>query len=125
MRDGTFVILRMGREAIPIDKMANKRILDCLPNSAKYYIAEKKILSQVDHDKLGLKSSKRLYKHRTMLTDDIANRIFCGAVKCRPVIKQLKKRSVEFVDGTIVDDVDAIICATGYNVTFPYIDIVA
>nr|XP_006815033.1 PREDICTED: dimethylaniline monooxygenase [N-oxide-forming] 2-like [Saccoglossus kowalevskii] len=80
------------------------------------------VLSETNHESLGLKSSKPMYKHRRMVNDEIANRIFCGAVECKPVIQQLNKRSVKFVDGTVVDDVDAIICATGYNVTCPYLD---
>ncbi|XP_006815032.1 dimethylaniline monooxygenase [N-oxide-forming] 2-like [Saccoglossus kowalevskii] len=122
MRDGTFVIRRMGSKAIPIHERTHKRVMKLLPVAVRNYALETLVLSELNHTRMGLKSSKPMYKHRVMINDEIANRIFCGAVECKPVIQQLNKRSVKFVDGTVVDDVDAVICATGYNATFPYLD---
>ncbi|XP_006818115.1 dimethylaniline monooxygenase [N-oxide-forming] 2-like [Saccoglossus kowalevskii] len=121
MRDGTWLLQRMGSGA-PLDMTRNRRIYEQLPESVMNMISQKIVLSQVNHDKLGLKSNRPLHRHVVMINDDIANRIFCGAVKCKTAIKQLTRNSVEFVDGTVVDDVDAVVCATGYNLTFPYID---
>jgi len=45
--------------------------------------------------------------------DDLPSRILSGRVQVRPGIARLMPSGVRFTDGTYVDDVDAVICATG------------
>jgi dimethylaniline monooxygenase (N-oxide forming) len=40
----------------------------------------------------------------------------------KPDIKRLTKTGVEFVDGTVVENVDLIVTATGYVFGFPYLE---
>ncbi|WP_040517643.1 flavin-containing monooxygenase [Gordonia neofelifaecis] len=49
-------------------------------------------------------------------------RLGSGDVTPKPNISRLDGRTVHFDDGTRVDDVDFLICATGYNITFPFFD---
>lgn len=48
-------------------------------------------------------------------------RLGSGDVVAKPDIDRVDGETVHFVDGTSVD-VDVIICATGYNITFPFFD---
>ena len=48
-------------------------------------------------------------------------RVGCGDVIVKPNIAQKAGKQVRFADGT-VEDVDAIIYATGYNIPFPFLD---
>jgi dimethylaniline monooxygenase (N-oxide forming) len=43
-----------------------------------------------------------------------------GTVACRPAIASIRGRTVTFTDGS-TETVDAIICATGYDVDIPYL----
>ena len=54
-------------------------------------------------------------------SDQIRLRIAAGAVAVRPGIERLERDRVVFVDGTSVK-ADLIVWATGYNVTFPFLD---
>src|SRR5205807_3061115 len=43
-----------------------------------------------------------------------------GRIRVKPQVRRLAGEEVEFVDGT-VQSVDAIICATGYVISFPFL----
>ncbi|XP_070582145.1 flavin-containing monooxygenase 5-like isoform X2 [Ptychodera flava] len=122
MRDGTWVVLRMGPGAMTSDQIANKRFNHVIPDSLRQFIVEKIVQSKIDHEKLGLKSSRRMFSGSVMVNDDIHNRIFCGSLKCKPEIQSFSKHGVKFVDGSEVNDLDAVVFATGYNIEFPFID---
>ena len=55
------------------------------------------------------------------ISNEIHTRLGSGDVLPKPNIKELKGDSVEFEDGS-VEKVDAIIYATGYNISFPFFD---
>lgn len=55
------------------------------------------------------------------ISDDLASRIICGKVKVKEDVKSFSTSSVEFVDGT-VEDIDAVIFATGYHIRFPFME---
>jgi len=48
-----------------------------------------------------------------VVNDDLPSRILSGSVQVRPGIARLTPTGVEFTDGSFVDDVAAVICATG------------
>ena len=43
----------------------------------------------------------------------MAGRVLAGYVELRPNISKVTARAVEFVDGSVLDDVDVIIMGTG------------
>ncbi len=47
--------------------------------------------------------------------------IAAGRIACRPAIERAAGREVTFTDGS-VERVDAIVCATGYELDLPYLD---
>ncbi|MDX2233077.1 MAG: NAD(P)-binding domain-containing protein [Hyphomonadaceae bacterium] len=53
------------------------------------------------------------------VSGEFLTRAGCGDIKMKPAIKALEGARVRFVDDT-VEDVDAIIYATGYNISFPF-----
>ena len=57
-----------------------------------------------------------------MVSDAIGDRIFCGKVQCRPGVRRFTRHGVEFEDGTVVDKLDAVVFATGYELQFEFID---
>ena len=55
------------------------------------------------------------------LCQDYLPRVAAGRIVCRPAIASVSGRRVTFTDGTTAT-VDAIVCATGYDVDVPYLD---
>nr|XP_054769521.1 dimethylaniline monooxygenase [N-oxide-forming] 2-like [Lytechinus pictus] len=49
-------------------------------------------------------------------------RIWCGALQAKPNIARFTESDVIFFDGTVVENVDVVIFATGYEFKFPFID---
>ena len=54
------------------------------------------------------------------LCQDYLAQVRDGSVICRPAIASIHGRTVTFADGS-ADSVDAIVCATGYDVDLPYL----
>ena len=54
------------------------------------------------------------------VSGEFLTRAGCGDVTIKPNIAEKAGRQVKFTDGS-VEDVDAIIYATGYNITFPFL----
>jgi cation diffusion facilitator CzcD-associated flavoprotein CzcO len=55
------------------------------------------------------------------VSSEINLRLGSGDVVIKPSIAQLDERKIRFADGS-VEDVDVIIYATGYNISFPFFD---
>jgi cation diffusion facilitator CzcD-associated flavoprotein CzcO len=55
------------------------------------------------------------------LCQDYLTQVADGSIVCRPAIAAIDGRVVTFIDGSI-ETVDAIVCATGYDVEIPYLD---
>ena len=55
------------------------------------------------------------------VSGEFLTRAGCGDVHMKPNIAEKMGKQVKFTDGS-VEDVDAIIYATGYNITFPFLD---
>jgi dimethylaniline monooxygenase (N-oxide forming) len=72
--------------------------------------------------RVGLKEPKDpLYMRHPTISHEIHNRLIHGDIIPKGNIKELRGDRVEFEDGS-VEDVDAIIYATGYNITFPFFE---
>jgi dimethylaniline monooxygenase (N-oxide forming) len=55
------------------------------------------------------------------LCQDYLTQVRDGAIVCRPGIARVEDHDVTFTDGS-TDSVEAIICATGYDLDIPYLD---
>ncbi len=56
-----------------------------------------------------------------MVNDDLPNRILSGTVSVKPNIQEFRGSSVVFEDGTVEDDIDLVVFATGYTFSFPFL----
>jgi cation diffusion facilitator CzcD-associated flavoprotein CzcO len=55
------------------------------------------------------------------VSGEFLTRAGCGDIKFKPAIKALEGKRVRFADDS-VEDVDAIVFATGYRISFPFFD---
>ncbi len=56
-----------------------------------------------------------------MVNDDLPNRILSGTVSVKPNVQEFRGSSVVFEDGTVEDDIDLVVFATGYTFSFPFL----
>ena len=62
-----------------------------------------------------------MWKEHATLSQELLPYIGHGYISVKPDVKELRGNKVAFVDGS-EEDIDAIIYATGYNITFPFLD---
>jgi cation diffusion facilitator CzcD-associated flavoprotein CzcO len=55
------------------------------------------------------------------VSGEFLTRVGCGDVKVKPNIERFEGRNVRFTDGS-VEPIDIVVYATGYNVSFPFLD---
>jgi len=77
-------------------------------------------LSRGDQRKFGIRRPEhRLGHEHPTLSQDLPRMSAEGRVDVRPDVQRIDGDTVHFIDGSSAD-VDVIICATGYHVSFPY-----
>nr|XP_006823412.1 PREDICTED: dimethylaniline monooxygenase [N-oxide-forming] 5-like [Saccoglossus kowalevskii] len=115
MRNGTLVFPRIGVQCIPWDLLSSRSVVDrgrILDKISKWRIQ--------DHTKIGLQCSEPATAS-IMANDDIQDRIVQGKLEPVVGIEKLGKNSVTLVDGRILDDIGAVVFATGYKIAFPFL----
>jgi cation diffusion facilitator CzcD-associated flavoprotein CzcO len=60
------------------------------------------------------------FEKRVVLNDEILERCGSGAIRAKPGVRRLLGSKVEFEDGS-VEEIDVIIAATGYRLSFPFL----
>ncbi|XP_061744140.1 flavin-containing monooxygenase 5-like [Nerophis ophidion] len=123
-RRGAWIFYRVGTNGIPMD-MSFSRLLRTvqrfLPFNLMCGLAEKWLNQKFDHNLYNLRPNHRLFSQHPTVNDDLPNRILSGTVQVKPNIRGFHGSSVEFVDGSVVEDVDLVVFATGYSFSFPFL----
>lgn len=63
----------------------------------------------------------KVFQEHPTVSSELLNLLGHGKIQIRPGIEQLENQWVEFTDGRR-EEFDAIICATGYDIRFPFLD---
>uniref|UniRef100_A0A8C5KVZ2 Flavin-containing monooxygenase n=1 Tax=Jaculus jaculus TaxID=51337 RepID=A0A8C5KVZ2_JACJA len=82
---------------------------------------ENKLNSRFNHANYGLQATHRILDYKTVFSDDLPNHIITGRVLMKTNVKEFTETSAIFEDGT-EESIDAVIFATGYNFSFPFLD---
>ncbi len=80
----------------------------------------KKTLGRMEDYGLPKPDHEPLEAHPSV-SGEFLTRAGCGDIKFKPAIQRLEGRQVRFADGS-VEDVDAIVFATGYDMRFPFFE---
>ncbi|XP_046562089.1 flavin-containing monooxygenase 5-like [Haliotis rubra] len=125
-RRGTWVLNRIATNGIPGDFLLNTRwfntIRHAMPEETLSNILKKPLNKRFDHELYSLMPKHSVFAQHPTVNDDMPNRIATGSLKIKADIKRFTKTGVEFIDGTVEDDIDVIILATGYKFGFPFMD---
>jgi len=117
VRNGAWFVRRVWHNGQPLDLTLFTRfamfLFHLLPVSVVCNEIRKQIDSRFDHSLYALKPDFHLLASPFVTNDDLPSRILSGSVQVRPGIARLMPTGVRFTDGTCVDDIDAVICATG------------
>ena len=124
-RRGTWIYNRVADKGMPIDMSEINRfntiLAQLMPNVANDVI-EKKINQKFDHAAYSLKPKHRVFSQHPMVNDDLPNRIISGRVIIKSNVTEFTETGVRFDDGTLEDNIDTVIFATGYLFGFPFLD---
>ncbi|XP_071155436.1 flavin-containing monooxygenase 5-like [Mytilus edulis] len=125
-RSGSWVIQRIGDKGMPFDMLGTTRAVQyfqkCLPLSLLNSLTERQINARFDHEKYGIKPNYPPRAQDPLISDEFHLKIANGLVQIRPNVKHFTETRVVFVDGSVYDDIDVVIFATGYKIGFPYVD---
>ena len=83
---------------------------------------KKKMNYRFDHKKYSIEPSYGPFAAHPTVNDELPNKLVAGTVKVKADIAEFKETSVKFVDGTVEEDIDAVVLATGYVFGFPFMD---
>lgn len=119
---GAWVISRLEKRGLPWDQHVETRFFQNLPTKIKEWLAMRSAQKRFDHETYGLLPRHGILNAPTVISDDLPLRIATGTIKLRPGVSYFTKEGVVFTDGTRVDDLDAVISCTGYNIGFEFLN---
>ena len=120
-RDGSWLLPRAYGNGLPADLQLTRFISSLFRSLLSSVVSgkcEKLANARLDHVLYGIQPSHSILTRPMVVNDDLPSRILSGSVQVRPGIDRLTSSGVQFTDGTCVDDVSTIICATGNSVIF-------
>ncbi|KAM6963225.1 flavin-containing monooxygenase 5-like [Aplochiton taeniatus] len=124
-RKGAWVIGRMSSRGLPLDMMAITRVNSVLPlllpKALVNWVAERAVNQKYDHTLYGLKPNHRLLDRRPLINDDLPGRILQGALVMKPNLQEFRGSALVFEDGTVEENISAVVFCTGYNGTFSFL----
>ncbi|XP_041646429.1 flavin-containing monooxygenase 5-like [Cheilinus undulatus] len=123
-RSGAWVVSRVGERGLPVDMVGVSRMdvmLQSLFPSWSARTLENKVNKVFDHQLYGLKPKHGIFAQNAVVSDDLPARIISGRVQVKPNVKEFSGSRVIFEDGSVLDKVDLVVFATGYNYSFPFL----
>ncbi|XP_056233721.1 flavin-containing monooxygenase 5-like [Seriola aureovittata] len=123
-RSGAWVVSRVGQGGLPADLVGTSRLhvmMQKLVPSWFNRMLEKKLNEAFDHTLYGLRPKHRFFAQIPVVNDDLPARIISGRVQLKPNVKEFCGSSVVFVDESVINEVDVVVFATGYNYSFPFL----
>lgn len=123
--NGGLILGRLSINGVPGDYQFIRRgILDFAPVRFISWYFERITNGVFDHNYYGIAPSHRfaaiLLEETT--NDSLYSKLASKSVIMKPNMRRIVKNCVEFEDDTIINNVDMIVCATGYNMEFPFLD---
>ncbi|XP_006876061.1 PREDICTED: dimethylaniline monooxygenase [N-oxide-forming] 5-like [Chrysochloris asiatica] len=124
-RRGAWIWNRVWDNGMPMDTSLFTRLNSVLIKVYPTFLinrwAEKKLNTRFNHNIYGLQPRHRFLSHQATFSDDLPNHIISGRVLVKPNVREFTETSAIFEDGT-EEDVDVIIFATGYTLSFPFLE---
>lgn len=120
-RSGSWVISRLADGGVPMDVTFLTRFLGLIPMKFGRYVLRQKLESKFNSVNFGLGVDNMPDKRFPIINDELPNRIFTGSIQVKADIAKVQGNTVHFADGSMVEDIDVIILATGFKFSFPFL----
>ncbi|XP_062306077.1 uncharacterized protein LOC134010810 [Osmerus eperlanus] len=124
-RRGAWVLRQVSDNGLPVDMNYNTRfvhiLFQVLPMSFLNWFGERMLNAMYDHTTYALKPKHRLFSQIPVINDELPHKILAGSVVIKPNVKEFVGSSVIFEDGSVVEKVDMVVFATGYNYDFSFL----
>ncbi|KAG8003412.1 Dimethylaniline monooxygenase [N-oxide-forming] 5 [Nibea albiflora] len=123
-RRGAWILNRVGDNGVPLDLLFTRvfnTVRRILPFGFFCSLGERQLNQRFDHTLYSLKPKHRLFSQHPTVNDELPSRILSGTVLVKPNIRRFQGSNVEFDDGSVVEDVDLVVFATGYRFSFPFL----
>ncbi|XP_070549371.1 dimethylaniline monooxygenase [N-oxide-forming] 2-like [Ptychodera flava] len=122
MRHGVWIVPRICQDGRPFDMTLFIRALIKSPSKLTAEI-EKICTGKISDEQCGVQGSEiRSAGRRLTISDDMSECLARGQIKTVGGIKEFQEDDVIFNDGSTLENVDAVIFATGYDFAVPIID---
>ena len=125
-RSGSWVFNRISDRGMPIDMVHSRRvtfgIMKRIGKPIVESFAKSMLNKRFDHAAYGLQPKHGILGQHPMVNDELPNRLASGTLKVKSNIKHFTEHGVIFDDGTVEDDIDIVMFATGYVFGFPFLD---
>ncbi|XP_074453724.1 dimethylaniline monooxygenase [N-oxide-forming] 2-like isoform X2 [Larus michahellis] len=124
-RSSTWVFSRVSDHGFPFDMVSTTRFnhfLDwLLPSALTRRIRFRKFNSWFNHENYGLASTKSSY-FKVIINEELPFCLLSGTIVLKPNVKEFTENSAVFEDGTIEENIDVVLFATGYIFSFPFLE---
>ncbi|XP_071484493.1 flavin-containing monooxygenase 5-like [Diadema antillarum] len=118
-RSGAWIKYRISDRSLLVD-LTNR-----IQRSVSIRLQERILLNRsrkrVDHELIGLKPDFGITAAHPTVNDDLPGCIMNGLVTVKPNIRRFTTSGVVFEDGTTEDNIDLVVLATGYKISFPFL----
>ncbi|XP_021538312.1 dimethylaniline monooxygenase [N-oxide-forming] 4 isoform X1 [Neomonachus schauinslandi] len=124
-RTGAWVLHRSSVGGYPLTMVITRRYLNfiaqVLPSCVLNWIQERELNKRFNHENYGLSITKGK-KSKFIVNDELPTCILCGTVTMKTSLKEFTETSALFEDGTVEENIDIVIFATGYTFSFPFLE---
>uniref|UniRef100_A0A1I7YZV1 Flavin-containing monooxygenase n=1 Tax=Steinernema glaseri TaxID=37863 RepID=A0A1I7YZV1_9BILA len=125
-RRGTWLRPKIGPRGKPVDMQMKTRFNfyknKVLPRFVKTFLLERELQNRLDHTAYGITPDHHVLSAHPTVSDELPAKIASGKVIVKPNVEGFEETSVEFDDGTIAQNVDAVIFCTGYSYDFKILE---
>lgn len=121
-RRGAWVLSRLSESGVPVDQHFNTRFSSYIPLKVKEFMIMGQLSRRFDHESVGLRPDHSFSRQHLTVNDALPHRILLGKIVVKPNVSRFTKTGVVFDDGSSIEDLDAVVFCTGYNVGFDFVD---
>ncbi|KAG8436656.1 hypothetical protein GDO86_007667 [Hymenochirus boettgeri] len=125
-RRGSWVLSRVYDNGYPWDICYDTRyktwLRNTLPSGIVKWQSERKMNEWFDHVIYGVQPSDSSQFKEPLCNDELPSCITRGSVVIKPNVTEFTDTSVKFEDGTSEKNIDIVIFATGFALSFPFLE---
>ncbi|XP_008262366.4 flavin-containing monooxygenase 5-like [Oryctolagus cuniculus] len=125
-RRGSWILHRVWDNGYPMDSLLftrfNTFLKKIITTASTNNHLEKILNSRFNHALYGLQPQHRFLSQHPTVSDDLPNHIISGKVQVKPNVTEFTETDAIFDDGTVEENIDVVIFATGYSFSFPFLD---